>query len=110
MRFAWLNPSFYKGTFGRPDAKRVFFADYAQVSGKSLPQALIATGASTLVGNAGPSQAFFIWVYALDDNAKAAAASRHAVFEALQAGIASGHDRTAKSSSRWVWHPYRVDW
>jgi hypothetical protein len=84
VRFALLNPSFYKGTFGRPEAKRVFFADYVQVSGKSLREALIATGASTLIGNPDPNQAFFIWIYAPGTNAKAAPASWHAVFEALQ--------------------------
>ena len=84
VRFGRLDPSFYKGTFGRSDAKRVFFADYAQASAKTLRQALIATGASTLIENPDPNQVFFIWVYAPGANAKAAPASWHAVFEALE--------------------------
>jgi hypothetical protein len=85
VRFALLNPGNYKGTFGRADAKRVFFADFAQVSGKSLRQALIATGASTLIGDPDPGQVFFIWIYAPGGNTKAAAASWRAVFDALEA-------------------------
>jgi hypothetical protein len=85
VRFALINPANYKGTFGRVDAKRVFFADYVQVSSKSLREALIATGASTLIGNPDPNQAFFLWIYAPGTETKAAAASWHAVFEALEA-------------------------
>jgi hypothetical protein len=84
VRFGLLDPSLYKGTFGRSEAKRVFFADYAQVSGKTLRQALIATGASTLIEKPDPAKAFFIWVYAPGADAKATPASWHAVFEALQ--------------------------
>ena len=84
VRFGVLDPALYKGTFGRPDAKRVFFADYAQVSGKSLRQALIATGASTLIANPDSTKAFFMWIYAPGTDAKAAPASWHALFEALQ--------------------------
>ena len=55
------------------------------MSGKSLREALIATGASTLIGNPDPNQAFFVWIYAPGSDTKAAAASWHAVFEALEA-------------------------
>jgi len=85
VRFGLINPNFYKGTFGRPDAKRVFFADFVQLRGKSLREALIATGASTLIANPDPNQAFFVWIYAPGDSTKAVPASWHAVFEALQA-------------------------
>lgn len=85
VRFGLINPSFYKGTFGRPDAKRVFFADYGQAAGKSLRQALIATGATTLIENPNPDQDFFVWIYAPGADAKATPASWHALFEALAA-------------------------
>jgi hypothetical protein len=85
VRFALLDPANYKGTFGRADAKRVFFADFTQVSGKSLRAALVATGASTLIANPNPNQAFFMWVYAPGKNTNAAAASWRAVFESLEA-------------------------
>jgi hypothetical protein len=83
VRFGLLDPSSYKGSFGRPGAARVFFADYAQVSGKTLRQALIATGASTLIANPDPHQEFFIWIYAPGAQSKAVPASWHALFEAL---------------------------
>jgi hypothetical protein len=46
------------------------------VSGKSLREALIATGASTLIGNPDPNQVFLIWIYAPGNDTKAAAAMR----------------------------------
>ena len=85
VRFGLLSPGVYKGTFGRTDAKRVFFADYVQAAGKTLRQALIATGATTLIENPNPNQDFFIWIYAPGADSKATPASWHALFEALDA-------------------------
>jgi hypothetical protein len=83
IRFGALQPAYYKGTFGRPDAKRVFFADYAQVRGKTLRSAMTATGASTLLDNPDPSKTTFIWIYAPALNDGAAPASWKELFRLL---------------------------
>ncbi len=85
FRFGLLKPAWYKGTFGRPDAKLVFFADYTQVRTKTLREAMTATGAATLIANPDPGQVLFIWIYAPGPDTKAQAASWHAVFETLSA-------------------------
>ncbi len=85
IRFGLLRPAWYKGTFGRPDAKLVFFADYTQVRTKTLREAMTATGAATLIANPDPGQVLFIWIYAPGPDTKAQAASWHAVFETLAA-------------------------
>ncbi len=79
IRFGSLPLASYKGTFGRPDAVRVFFADYEQVRGETLRGAMAATGASTLL-TPDPTKTFFIWIYAPDANSKAQAASWKALF------------------------------
>jgi hypothetical protein len=85
IRFGSLPLAYYKGTFGRPDASRVFFADYEQARGKTLRAAMTATGASTLLDNPDPAKTFFIWIYAPDANSKASVASWAELFRLLSA-------------------------
>ncbi len=85
IRFGSLPLASYKGTFGRSDASRVFFADYEQARGKTLRAAMTATGASTLLDNPDPSKTFFIWIYAPDANSKASVASWRELFRLLNA-------------------------
>jgi hypothetical protein len=85
VRFTFLNPSFYRGTFGRPGTKRVFFADYMQVRDKTVRDTMIATGAFKPKAPLDPNQDLFIWIYAPAGQTKAVPASWHALFEALQA-------------------------
>lgn len=83
IRFGSLPLAYYKGTFGRPGAERVFFADYEQTRGKTLRAAMTATGASTLLDNPDPSKTFFIWIYAPGKDSKAAVASWKELFRLL---------------------------
>lgn len=83
IRFGSLAPANYKGTFGRPGAVRVFFANYEQVRGKTLRAAMTATGASTLLDNPDPSKTFFIWIYAPDKESKASVASWKELYRLL---------------------------
>ncbi len=83
IRFGSLAPAFYKGTFGRPGAQRVFFADFEQVRAKTLRAALVATGASTLLDNPDPAKTFFIWIYAPRVDSQASVASWKALFRLL---------------------------
>ncbi|HEY2069558.1 MAG TPA: hypothetical protein VGG48_08400 [Rhizomicrobium sp.] len=83
IRFGALQPSYYKGTFGRPDAVRVFFADYDQTRTKTLRAAMTATGASTLLDNPDPTKTFYIWIYSPDANTKASVASWKELFRLL---------------------------
>ncbi|MGN6516616.1 MAG: hypothetical protein ACTHLR_12355 [Rhizomicrobium sp.] len=85
IRFGSLPLAYYKGTVGRPGAVRVFFADYAQVKGKSLHDALVATGAASLIEKPDPAKTFFIWVYAPGPDSKASVASWNALFSILAA-------------------------
>ena len=84
IRFGVLDPSWYKGTFGRPDAKRVFFSDYAQLRSRTLSTALADTGSTSLISGAKPGQIFFVWLYVPGAATKAEIASWHALFTALQ--------------------------
>ncbi|HEX4301347.1 MAG TPA: hypothetical protein VHZ78_01045 [Rhizomicrobium sp.] len=84
IRFGLLDPSWYKGTFGRPDARRVFFSDYAQLRTRTLRTALADTGSSSLITGAKPGQIFFVWLYVPGADTKAEIASWHALFAALQ--------------------------
>lgn len=85
IRFGSLPPAFYKGTVGRPGAVRVFFADYAQVKGKTLHDAAMATGAASLLDHPDPAKTFFIWIYAPGADSKATVASWNALFSILAA-------------------------
>ena len=83
IRFGSVPPAFYKGTFGRPDAVRVFFADFEQVRAKTLRAAMTATGADTLLSKPNPANTFFIWIYAPDANSQAAVATWKELFRLL---------------------------
>jgi hypothetical protein len=85
LRFGGLPPAYYKGTFGRPDARRVFFADFEQVRPKTLRAAMIATGASTLLDKPDPAKTYFIWIYAPAPDSQASVASWKALFALLTA-------------------------
>lgn len=88
IRFGKLDATSYKGTFGRADAKRVFFSDYAQLRDKTLGDALAGTGSTSLLTGAKPGQIFFVWIYAPGEQSKAQPASWHALFEALDQSAA----------------------
>jgi hypothetical protein len=83
IRFGNLPLANYRGTFGRPGAVRVFFADYDLVRTKTLRGAVIATGAATLLDNSNPAKTFFIWIYAPDARSPATVASWNALFTIL---------------------------
>jgi hypothetical protein len=84
LRFGGLPLAYYQGTFGRPDALRVFFADFEQVRPKTLRAAMTATGASTLLDNPDPAKTYFTWIYAPDAISQASVASWKALFHLLE--------------------------
>ena len=83
LRFANLPNGVYTGKVGKPAAIRVFFADFEQVRVKTLRNAVIATGAQSLLQNPSPTSTFFIWIYAPDANSQAALASWKELFTLL---------------------------
>jgi hypothetical protein len=83
IRFGSLAPAYYKGTFGRPGAERVFFADYGQVRGTTLRGAMIATGAAGLVDNPDPAKTFYVWIYAPESDPQTTVASWKSLFAIL---------------------------
>ncbi len=61
----------------------MFFADFGQVRAKTLREALIATGASTLLDNPDPAKTFFVWIYAPAADSQATVASWKELFRLL---------------------------